>query len=316
MNPTWTALLGWEHRDLIGTSFVNFTHPDDLEATLTAFANILDAPLTVPYEYRLRHKDGSYRWFAWTGILEDGKVYASGRDVTRDHEHEAVLNDMRDFARLALSAVGGVGVWTYEAASDRFFYDEAIASLYALDPARGPHGVPRTEFLGNVHPDDRAALQATMQGGLVHPGDLELEYRLCHPDGSIHWVLSRGHTYHDANGRPVRRTGVGVETTNQRQTEEALRQSQKMEAVGQLTGGVAHDFNNLLTVIRSSVDLLKRPNLAEERRVRDVDAIADTVDRAAKLTRQLLVFARRQALKPEVFDACDSVRSLKEMLGS
>ncbi len=69
------------------------------------------------------------------------------------------------------------------------------------------------------------------------------------------------------------------------------RQSQKLEAVGQLTGGVAHDFNNLLTVIKSSTDLLKRPDLTEDRRVRYIAAISDTVDRAAKLTGQLLAFA-------------------------
>ncbi len=74
-------------------------------------------------------------------------------------------------------------------------------------------------------------------------------------------------------------------------TQEALRQSQKMEAVGQLTGGVAHDFNNLLTIIRSSVDFLRRPELPEERKRRYLDAVSDTVDRAAKLTGQLLAFA-------------------------
>ncbi|WP_267427353.1 PAS domain-containing sensor histidine kinase [Methylobacterium sp. GC_Met_2] len=98
--------------------------------------------------------------------------------------------------------------------------------------------------------------------------------------------------------------------------QEALRQSQKLEAIGQLTGGVAHDFNNLLTVIKSSTDLLKRPDLADARRQRYVAAISDTVDRAAKLTGQLLAFARRQALKPEVFDACDSVRALSDMIGT
>ncbi len=87
-----------------------------------------------------------------------------------------------------------------------------------------------------------------------------------------------------------------------------------MEAVGQLTGGVAHDFNNLLTVIKSSTDLLRRPGLAEDRRKRYVDAIADTVDRAAKLTSQLLAFARRQALKPEVFDAGHRISSIADML--
>ncbi len=100
------------------------------------------------------------------------------------------------------------------------------------------------------------------------------------------------------------------------QAREALMQSQKMEAIGQLTGGVAHDFNNLLTVIRSSIDLLRRPNLPEERRRRYIDAIGETVTRAAKLTGQLLAFARRQALKPEVFDVARSIATISEMLAT
>jgi CheY-like chemotaxis protein len=87
-----------------------------------------------------------------------------------------------------------------------------------------------------------------------------------------------------------------------------------MEAVGQLTGGVAHDFNNLLTVIRGSTELLRRPDLTEERRTRYLDAIADTADRAGKLTAQLLAFARRQALKPETFDTRHALRSLRDMM--
>ena len=99
-------------------------------------------------------------------------------------------------------------------------------------------------------------------------------------------------------------------------TEETLRQSQKLEAVGQLTGGVAHDFNNLLTVIRGSVDLLRRPDVKEDRRLRYLDAIADTADRATKLTNQLLAFARRQSLKPERFDAVKSIRVVRDMMGT
>ncbi len=107
-----------------------------------------------------------------------------------------------------------------------------------------------------------------------------------------------------------------AESQERERVEEALRQSQKLEAVGQLTGGVAHDFNNLLTVIKSSTDFLKRTNLAEERRQRYIDAISDTVDRAAKLTGQLLAFARRQALKPEVFEIGVALRAVAEMLDS
>ncbi|MFG6207528.1 GAF domain-containing hybrid sensor histidine kinase/response regulator [Pseudomonas retamae] len=98
--------------------------------------------------------------------------------------------------------------------------------------------------------------------------------------------------------------------------ESALRQSQKLEAIGQLTGGVAHDFNNLLTIIRSSVDFLRQPNLSEERRQRYMRAVSDTVERASKLTSQLLAFARRQPLNPQVVDAGERLENIGEMLES
>ncbi|MPR02966.1 response regulator [Pseudomonas sp. MAFF 212408] len=99
-------------------------------------------------------------------------------------------------------------------------------------------------------------------------------------------------------------------------TEAALHQSQKLEAIGQLTGGVAHDFNNLLTIIRSSVDFLRQPGLSEARRQRYMGAVSDTVERASKLTSQLLAFARRQPLNPQVFDAGQRVKNIGEMLES
>jgi signal transduction histidine kinase len=103
-------------------------------------------------------------------------------------------------------------------------------------------------------------------------------------------------------------------TTLLNQTEAALRQSQKLEAIGQLTGGVAHDFNNLLTIIRSSVDFLRMPNLPEERRQRYMSAVSDTVERASKLTSQLLAFARRQPLNPQVFNVGQRVQNIGDML--
>jgi PAS domain S-box-containing protein len=105
-----------------------------------------------------------------------------------------------------------------------------------------------------------------------------------------------------------------VDITERRRGEEALRQSQKMEAIGQLTGGVAHDFNNLLTIIRSATDFLRRRDLPEERRRRYVDAISETVERASKLTAQLLAFARRQPLTPQVFDVGDQVENVAQLI--
>ncbi|MEH2494363.1 two-component system NtrC family sensor kinase [Bradyrhizobium sp. AZCC 1678] len=118
-------------------------------------------------------------------------------------------------------------------------------------------------------------------------------------------------------GLALRRTRhLYFEAEKRQVAEEALKHGQRLEALGQLTGGVAHDFNNLLTVIRASVDLLRRPDLPEPRRLRYIDAISDTVTRAAKLTGQLLAFARRQTLKPEVFEVGRSVQTLAEMIGT
>lgn len=229
---------------------------------------------------------------------------------------DTALRDSRDFVRLALSAVSGVGVWTYEVASDRFFIDAAIAELYAVDAVQGAAGIKRVHFLANVHQDDLAALRATMSGGLVRSGDLALEYRIVHPDGSIRWVLSIGHTYFDADGTPRRRTGVGIEMTKQRLLEQQLRQSQKMEAVGQLTGGLAHDFNNMLAGISGNLDLL-RIRLSQGR-VEDlgryIDSALRSSKRAAALTHRLLAFSRRQPLAPTPTDVNRLVAGMEELI--
>ncbi|KQP85552.1 histidine kinase [Methylobacterium sp. Leaf113] len=167
-----------------------------------------------------------------------------------------------------------------------------------------------SRFDGFLHPDDVAAASAAFarltEGGILD----NLDVRMRTADGDVRWVswnaIPQGDHFYAA----------GRDVTERKILEDQLRQSQKLEAVGQLTGGVAHDFNNLLTVIKSSTDLLKRPDLPEERRQRYIGAISDTVSRAAKLTGQLLAFARRQALSPEVFDVARSVASVADMVGT
>lgn len=226
------------------------------------------------------------------------------------------LHDSRDFARLALSAVGGVGVWTYEVDVDKFYFDAAIAELYDLSADDGRNGLARIDFLTNVHPEDRSSLSNTMSGGLLRPGDLELEYRLIHADGSVRWVLSKGHTYFDVAGKPIRRTGVGVDMTNKRVLEEQLRQSQKMEAVGQLTGGIAHDFNNLLAGIVGSLDLLERriETGRLENMGRYIKGAQTSAMRAAALTQRLLAFSRRQTLAPKALDVADLAEGMADLI--
>jgi PAS domain S-box-containing protein len=226
------------------------------------------------------------------------------------------LRDSMDFARLALSAIDGVGVWTYDIGEDRFVCDANIAALYDIDPEAAALGVHRDAFLKNLHPDDVALVEATMARGLVNPGDLEMEYRIRHKDGSTRWVLSRGHTYFDAAGKAVRRTGVGVDMTKQRTLEEQFRQSQKMEAVGQLTGGLAHDFNNLLTGISGSLEMLQTRVAQGKHDAIDryVTAAQGAARRAAALTHRLLAFSRRQTLDPKPTDVNRLISELEDLV--
>ncbi|MBY0259881.1 PAS domain-containing protein [Methylobacterium sp.] len=168
-----------------------------------------------------------------------------------------------------------------------------------------------------IHPDDAGRSREAIDALRANMPVFRFENRYRTRDGRYRWISwtavpEGGRAY--CSGRDITEDKAREAALDQAQ--EALRQAQKMEAVGQLTGGVAHDFNNLLTVIKSSTDLLKRPGLPEERRARYVDAISDTVARAAKLTGQLLAFARRQALKPEIFNATTSVTAISEMVGT
>ncbi len=222
------------------------------------------------------------------------------------------------------------GAFTLSAEGTLLYGNRRLAAMLGLRQER-LIGQPLRRF---VLPQDAGALDALLAGAAEAPARAEIGFR--DAEGAQHPVhLSLARLERDG-GAPLL-CGVLTDLTEQRgrldelaaanarltaeiaereRIEDALRQSQKMEAVGQLTGGVAHDFNNLLTVIKSSTDLLKRRELPEERRARYVLAISDTVDRAAKLTGQLLAFARRQALQPETFDAGASVAAIGDMVGT
>src|ERR1700761_4561713 len=143
--------------------------------------------------------------------------------------------------------------------------------------------------------------------------EARLDMTLCLPIGDRDFEFAMRPLY-DRHGAVAGAVPEMVNVTDRRRAEELLRQSQKMEAVGQLTGGVAHDFNNLLTIIRSATDFLRRRELPEERRRRYVEAISETVERASKLTAQLLAFARRQPLNPQVFNVGAQVESVAQLI--
>ncbi|MHA6722284.1 hybrid sensor histidine kinase/response regulator [Sphingomonas sp. RS2018] len=186
----------------------------------------------------------------------------------------------------------------------------AWTTVLGYDPSEviGKHAFDLT------HPDDLEATIAALQ--TAQAGTLpSFENRYRHKDGSYRWLQWVGAPETDrifAIGRHI--SDAKAAETMLRETEAQLAQAHKMEAIGQLTGGVAHDFNNLLTIIRGSVEMLRRPGLPDDKRDRYIAAIGETSERAAKLTGQLLAFARRQALTPERIDVADTVRGIAEMI--
>ena len=217
----------------------------------------------------------------------------------RTAERDRVWRNSRDL--LAVLGQGG----TFRAVNP------AWAVILGFEPA----DVVGRSFLDFLWPEDAEASRVALDGAASGHDLTGFENRYRHRDGSPRWIswhTSREGELVYAYGREV--TAERSQAEALRQAEEALRQSQKLEAVGQLTGGVAHDFNNLLTIIRSSVDFLRRPNLPDARRQRYLEAVSDTVDRAAKLTSQLLAFARRQALKPETFEVGVVLRAIADMM--
>jgi PAS domain S-box-containing protein len=288
----------------------------------------------------VRHAEPLGAWFDFyifkpePGNAESRRVAVVFRDATERRRTEAALRESEArFRHMADSAPALI--WMTDAEGEFIFanmhYDHMFGRPAASMLGRGWREVVLPEDLGGFCAAFRAAFEAR------RPFRSELRVRDKH--GGVRWLRCEGVPRLDDAHRFLGYTGcnvdvteaksaeaelrrlaetleqrVGAEVAERTRAEEALRQAQKMEAVGQLTGGVAHDFNNLLTIVRSSADLLRRPDLSDERRRRYLDAIADTVDRAAKITGQLLAFARRQALKPEVFEVAERVGAVVDML--
>ena len=140
-----------------------------------------------------------------------------------------------------------------------------------------------------------------------------LECRVVRPDNETRWIVAEGRLYRDEHGRPLRLAGTVRDVTERRQVEESLRQTQKLEVIGQLTGGVAHDFNNLLTAVLGNIELAAL-------RTRDQNVLGilksagTAAERGAKLTGQLLAFARKQHLAPRVVSLNELVSSMGDLL--
>ncbi|HYE30039.1 MAG TPA: two-component regulator propeller domain-containing protein [Methylomirabilota bacterium] len=178
----------------------------------------------------------------------------------------------------------------------------------------------RTRFFDAVHPQDKA--KVTRLFTRIFDGFFgSMEYRIIRADGEIRWIRDRAFAIRNAEGGLVQIAGIAEDFTERKlqeeqreKLEEQLRQSQKMDAIGQLAGGIAHDFNNLLTIIQGNAELIHAHRLPPEQAISSAREICEASERAANLTRQLLTFSRRQAVQAEQLDLNQIVRDVSKML--
>ncbi|MBI2528787.1 MAG: response regulator [Candidatus Rokubacteria bacterium] len=211
-------------------------------------------------------------------------------------------------------------VWEANAATFRFTFVSERAKALLGYPTE--HWLREPDFWSaRIHPEDRERVLAVSRQALAAGTDHEVEYRAVAADGRSVWVRDIVHVAPDNQGQPRQLRGLTVDLTERKQAEEALRQSedqlrqaQKMEAVGQLAGGVAHDFNNLLMVIQGDSDLILRRLPEGHTLRRNAEGIREAAQQAASLTRQLLAFSRKQVLAPRVVDLNGIVGGMHPML--
>ena len=232
-------------------------------------------------------------------------------DVTEQLRAQEQLRVAEERLRLALAA-SHVGVWDTNLETGVAYWSETCELMHGLSP--GTFGGNFNAFVACIHPDDREQAAGIVRRAIEEHAETEFEYRTLLPDGTVRRISSTAHFFYDEAGKAIRGAGVTSDVTERRSLEHQLRQSQKMEAVGQLAGGVAHDFNNLLTAILGYADLLEPELEGQPGGLEDLEQIRKSAMRAAHLTRQLLAFSRRQILQSTVIDLNSLIADLGNLL--
>jgi PAS domain S-box-containing protein len=223
VNPAWTTILGYRPEELVGEYFAPFVHPEDIGATVGAISRASQGPLT-NFQVRVKHKDGSYRWFEWRAAPDGGMVYANGRDVTvekRQAEQLLLANEAR--LNLALQA-GEMGAWEWNANLNTVRWLQGAAAVHGIRETDAPAAFSLREYLRRfVHPDDRGVVADAIDNVLSSGENKRVEYRIVWPDGTAHWIEARGQMFYDEAGRPLQLVGVNINVTRRKRAEQDLK---------------------------------------------------------------------------------------------
>jgi two-component system, cell cycle sensor histidine kinase and response regulator CckA len=289
-------------------------HPEDRDRAIASERTVVESGES-RCEYRLRHKDGSYRWVEDNERLVRGtqgqpsEVVGVWTDITeRKRVEEALLHSAEKYRDLFENASYGI----FRSTPDGQLLDVNPAFVKMLGYDSKPD-LLRMNLCSDIYrsPQRRAEIlkQHETDGRQILA---EAEFR--RKDGQVLKVRMNGREVRNAAGELQCYEVMAEDVTQQRNLEEQLRQVQKMEAVGQLSGGVAHDFNNLLNVIMGYTQLALDHTLPHDQRHRQLEQVLAASERATSLTRQLLAFSRKQVLEPRLITLDSAIDEAEKML--
>jgi two-component system, cell cycle sensor histidine kinase and response regulator CckA len=308
LNQAWEQILGWSLAELEGSEYLQFVHPEDQPRTMEAMATLRNLGEVLDFVNRYRCKDGSYRFIEWrTAPAGNGLVYAAARDVTDRLRYEEALRDSEEKFRrifelvplpLTLTKFGGEIVDCNEAFCSHtgLTRDTVIGrSLFDLAHLEGATSLE--------------SLHESLQRGATLDG---LELRLRRSDGQLRTMRGAARLF-GLLGSELVLTAV-QDLTDQRNLEQQMLHSQKLESLGVLAGGIAHDFNNLLTGILGNADLAKADMSPLAPALSSLDDIEVAARRAADLCRQLLAYSGRGRFVVQPIDLQELVEEMAHLL--
>lgn len=341
-NARWYEFLAVPIGSTDGSAWTGFLHPDDRERVLLEWAQALATGNSYHTEYRLRHHSGEYRWVLARAYAERDKKgfitrwYGTSTDIEAIVEVRSILQRSKDNLEREIAAR------TYERdlfatlvettdvlimAIDLDFNILALnkANMSALERIYGVHAHAGDNLLALLASKADRQFAVKEVWSRVLAGEEEtviMERNDLNQERSTAYEV-KYHVLRDENGVQTGAFQFGYDVTDRVQTQaklaearEALLQSQKLEAIGQLTGGVAHDFNNLLTPITGTLDMLRRRGIGNERERQLIEGSYQAADRAKVLVHRLLAFARRQPLQSKPTDIAALVRGLADLIAS
>ncbi|MCP3474795.1 PAS domain S-box protein [Bradyrhizobium sp. CCGUVB1N3] len=319
ISPSSETILGFQPQEMVGRSGADFIHPDHLERSREDMRALRRGDRPKLADSRCLHKDGHEVWLSWLGTwsAEMKRFYFVGRDMT---EARLAQESLRESEQLARNII--------ETSLDAFVQTDENGTILAWNSqAERLFGWRRDQALGKNNIDlivaesERETIRGGLQGFVSSRDGRLLERRR---EMIVRRRDGKEFTAELSVTALNRREGLLFnvfyrDLTDKIAADERIRHAEKMEAVGQLTGGVAHDFNNILTVITGTIEILadaveKEPQLAAITRMID-----EAAARGAELTQHLLAFARKQPLQPREIDVnsliVDTAKLLRPTLG-